>query len=69
MKKTAILFFTAALSLSVTSCHKHCKCVGYIAGEKGDPYRIELNEEEATSCNDLSTVEELNGVKVGVECK
>ncbi|MBP5709775.1 MAG: hypothetical protein J6W84_02225 [Bacteroidales bacterium] len=69
MKKIAIFIFAIALTATFTSCHKHCKCVGYIAGQAGDPYRIELNEEEATSCNDLSTVEEIDGVKVGVECK
>lgn len=69
MKKIAVLFFAAALSLTAVSCHKYCKCVGYIAGVEGDKYKIELNEEDASSCKDLSTVEEIDGVKVGVECK
>ncbi|MBO4232221.1 MAG: hypothetical protein J5862_03165 [Bacteroidales bacterium] len=69
MKKIAVLFFAAALSLTAVSCHKYCKCVGYIAGKEGDSFRAELNEENATSCADLSNVEEIDGVKVGTECK
>ncbi|MCQ2286755.1 MAG: hypothetical protein MJZ76_07760 [Bacteroidales bacterium] len=69
MKRVAILFCIVVLSVIFISCNKHCKCTGYIAGEAGEPYKVELNKEEATSCDDLSTVEELNGTKVGVECK
>lgn len=69
MKKIVIFLLAAAFSLTVSSCHKKCKCVGYQAGVEGKPFHPELNEEEATSCEDLSNVEIIAGVKVGTECK
>lgn len=70
MKKTFILLFGIILcSTLFSSCRKYCTCVGYIAGKEGEPYRIELNKEEAATCEEKSNLDVVDGVKLGVECK
>lgn len=70
MKKILTLLFGIILcSTLFFSCNKHCTCVGYIAGVEGESYDIELNKEEASSCEEKSNLNIVDGVKLGVECR
>lgn len=71
MKKTLTLLLLGTAILFVSnSCNKTCKCQGWLNGEKTDEtYVIELRKSEAKSCDEKSTVREVNGKKTGIECR
>lgn len=67
-KKFIIAVFSIVLIFLFSSCYKTCICKGWVAGKEGESYKIELDKDEK-SCKDKSTLQVVNGVKVGIECK
>lgn len=63
-----IVVFSVILIFLFSSCYKTCTCKGWVAGEEGKPYKIELEKGEK-SCEDKSTLQMVDGIKVGIECE
>lgn len=78
MKKVFLALAAVAMVAAMTSCKKTCDCTIYGLGEP-ETYEYDLQYIQDTynayynidiqKCSDLNQVTELEGEKMGVECK
>lgn len=68
MKKLVLIVAAVATVISFSACKKICTCKTFAAGVEGPAEEIELPK-EYKSCADMSTVMEVEGLKVGMECE
>jgi len=65
----SIVLISVGFIFIFNSCNKTCTCRGWINGVAGEPYKIELSDNDPNSCKEKSTIAIVNNKKTGIECK
>ncbi|NLE64181.1 MAG: hypothetical protein GX612_10155 [Bacteroidales bacterium] len=68
MKKLVLIVAASLAVVSFSACKKTCTCTPYALGVAGTAEEVELTK-DFESCADMSTVAEIDGKKIGLECK